>query len=140
MAVFDLAEDEALIIELDQLPDGVYWSLQAGDVWSRSLNFIHRQTTINMRHAVVNENGSFTAVVAHRDPGYANWIDTTGREQGTVVFRNYKATREPVPQTRKVKFAQLGDTLSSGVKKITPEERKAALKRRAEGFLKLHGE
>ena len=140
MAVFDLAEDEALIIELDQLPDGVYWSLQAGDVWSRSLNFTHRQTTINMRHAVVNENGSFTAVVAHRDPGYANWIDTTGREQGTVVFRNYKATREPVPQTRKVKFAQLGDTLSSGVKKITPEERKAALKRRAEGFLKLHGE
>lgn len=140
MAVFDLAEDEALVIELDQLPDGVYWSFQVGDVWSRSLNFTHRQTTINMRHAAVNENGSFTAVVAHRDPGYANWIDTTGRAQGTVVFRNYLATREPVPQTRKVKFSELMNIVPADVKKITPEERKNALKRRADGFLKLHGE
>jgi len=55
--VFNLADDEALIIELKPLPDGVYWSLQAGDVWSRSLNFTHRHTSVNMRHAKVDQDG-----------------------------------------------------------------------------------
>jgi hypothetical protein len=37
MAIFDLREDEALILELDEVPSGTYWSFQLGDVWSRSL-------------------------------------------------------------------------------------------------------
>lgn len=140
MAVFDLQEDEALVIELDKLPDGVYWSFQAGDVWSRSLNFTHRQTSINMHQAAVDGDGGFRAVVAHRDPGVANWIDTTGHLQGTVVFRNYRATRQPVPATRKVMFSQVLEVLPKGTKMITPDERAAALERRRQGFLKLHGE
>ncbi|GLR68457.1 hypothetical protein GCM10010909_31380 [Acidocella aquatica] len=140
MAVFDLAPDEALVIELDRLPDGVYWSLQAGDVWSRSLNFTYRQTSISMRHAAVDADGGFRAVVAHKDPGVANWIDTTGHLQGTVVFRNYRATREPVPSTRKVKFAELTSVLPAGTVKMTPAERVEALRKRRAGFLKLHGE
>jgi hypothetical protein len=140
MAVFDLKDDEALIIELKPLPDGVYWSLQAGDVWSRSLNFTHRQTSVSMRHAKVDADGGFRAVVAHRDPGVANWIDTTGRNQGTVVFRNYRATGSPVPATRKAKFSEILDLLPKGTARISPDERKAALQRRREGFLKLHGE
>jgi hypothetical protein len=140
MAVFDLGADEALVIELDQLPDGVYWSLQMGDVWSRSMNFTHRQTSVNMHHAAVDTDGGFRAVVAHSDPGVANWLDTTGRCQGTVVFRNYRATRQPVPRTRKVKFSEISDVMPRDTKKVTPEERAAALKSRAEGFLKLHGE
>jgi len=140
MAVFDLADDEALIIELKPLPDGTYWSLQLGDVWSRSLNFTHRQTSVNMHHAAVDRDGGFRAVVAHKDPGVANWLDTTGRRQGTVVFRNYRASHEPVPATRKVKFSQILESLPSDTSKVTPSQREQALKRRREGFLKLHGE
>jgi hypothetical protein len=140
MAVFDLAADEALVIELDKLPDGVYWSLQTGDVWSRSLNFTYCQTSISMYHAAVDSDGGFRAVVAHQDPGVANWLDTTRRQQGTVVFRNYRATRQPVPLTRKVKFSELGKILPADTIRTTPEERLAALQRRRAGFLKLHGE
>jgi len=140
MAVFDLADDEALVIELNPLPDGVYWSLQLGDVWSRSLNFTHRQTSVNMHHAAIDRDGGFRAVVAHRDPGVANWLDTTGRRQGTVVFRNYRATHEPVPTTRKVSFSQIRESLPKDTATITPPQREAALRRRREGFLKLHGE
>jgi hypothetical protein len=140
MAVFDLAEDEALVLELKPLPDGTYWSLQMGDVWSRSLNFTHRQTSVNMHHAAVDGDGGFRAVVAHRDPGIANWLDTTGRRQGTVVFRNYRATSQPVPTTRKVKFSEISAAMPEGTRRLTPVEREAALKRRREGFLKLHGE
>jgi len=140
MAAFDLAEDEALIVELRPTPDGVYWSLQTGDVWSRSLNFTHRQTSVNMHHAAIDADGGFRAVVAHQDPGVANWLDTTGRRQGTVVFRNYRATAQPVPATRKVKVSEIFHWLPQDTKRIGLEQRREALRRRREGFLKLLGE
>jgi hypothetical protein len=93
-----------------------------------------------MHHAAIDADGGFRAVVAHKDPGVANWLDTTGRAQGTVVFRNYRATRQPVPSTKKVKFSEISDVLPLATKKISLGERKAALQSRAEGFLKLHGE
>jgi len=140
MAIYDLAEDEALIVELDQLPDGAYWSFQLGDVWSRSLNYMYRQTSISGHHAAVDGDGGFRAVVAHRDPGVKNWLDTTGRRQGTVVFRNYRATRAPVPNSRKVKLADVRDHLPPDTAPFSPEERAAALKARHRGVLALHGE
>lgn len=140
MAIFDLKDDEALIIELDQLPDGAYWSFQCGDVWSRSLNYIYCQTSINMHHGVVDSDGAFRAVVAHQDPGVANWLDTVRRQEGTVVFRNYGATRQPVPKTTKVKFTEIFDHLPPGTKTLTPEERADVLRKRHRGVLKLHGE
>lgn len=140
MAGFDLAEDEALIITLDPLPDGVYWSIQLGDVWSRSLNFMYRQTSLNMAQVTMDSDGACRFVVAHEDPGIANWLDTTGRGQGTAVFRNYKATGQPVPDTRKVKFADIAANLPPDTKRVSPEERAAYLKSRHQAYLALHGE
>lgn len=140
MAIYDLAEDEALILELDQLPDGIYWSFQLGDVWSRSLNYMYRQTSISGHHAAVDGDGGFRAVVAHKDPGVNNWLDTTGRVQGTVVFRNYRATREPVPKSRKVKFSEIREHLPPDTTMITKDARAEALGKRHRGILTLHGE
>lgn len=140
MAIFNLAEDEALILELDKLPDGIYWSFQTGDVWSRSLNYMYRQTSVSMHHAAVDADGGFRLVVSHRDPGVKNWVDTTGRVQGTIVFRNYNATRQPVPTSRKVKFADILESLPADTTLVTADERANDLKKRHEGILKLHGE
>ena len=140
MAGFDLAEDEALIITLDPLPDGVYWSFQLGDVWSRSLNYMYRQTSLNMAQVVMDADGACRVVVAHRDPGVANWLDTTGRCQGTVVFRNYKATGQPVPHTVKVKLADVAAHLPADTRRVPPEERAATLRARHQAYLALHGE
>jgi hypothetical protein len=127
MAGFDLAEDEALIITLDPLPDGVYWSIQLGDVWSRSLNYMYRQTSLNMAQVEMDSDGACRFVVAHRDTGVANWLDTTGRHQGTVVFRNYKATGQPVPQTVKVKLSEVMAHLPTDTKRVSATERAATL-------------
>lgn len=140
MAIYDLAEDEALILELDQLPDGVYWSYQTGDVWSRSLNYMYRQTSISGHHAAVDSDGAFRAVVAHKDPGIKNWLDTTGRLQGTVVFRNYRASRAPVPVSRKIKFADIMKHLPADTTMASPAERAEALRKRHRGIINLHGE
>ena len=140
MAIFNLAEDEALIVELDEVPDGDYWSYQLGDVWSRSLNYMYRNTSISMHHAAVDHDGALRVVVAHHDPGVQNWLDTTGRLQGSLVFRNYRASRAPVPQSRVVKFDQIKSSLPPGTKTVSPAQRAQQLSARHRGVLKLHGE
>jgi hypothetical protein len=140
MAVFNLAEDEALIVKLDPLPDGIYWGFQLGDVWSRSLNFTQRQTSLNMSSVSVDEDGACRVVVAHQDPGVANWLDTTGRGQGTVVFRNYKTSSQPVPTTMKVKFADLATCLPPSTARISRADRARALEARRLAYIDLHGE
>jgi hypothetical protein len=140
MAVFELGEDEALLIEMDKVPDGVYWSFQLGDVWSRSLDYSNRQSSLNLREIAVDHDGSFRVVVAHRDPGINNWLDTCGRIEGTVVFRNYRASSAPVPVSRKLKFAELASFLPEGTVRVTPSMRIQALARRRLGQRRLYGE
>jgi hypothetical protein len=140
MAIFELGEDEALILELDEVPNGAYWSFQLGDVWSRSLDFMNRQSTLNDREIAVDADGRIRCVVSLKDPGLANWLDPCGRIEGTVVFRNYRATSAPVPASRKVKFAELGSMLPKDAARVTPAQRKAALVRRRLGQRKMYGE
>lgn len=140
MAVFDLEEDEALIITLNPLPDGVYWGFQLGDVWSRSLNFTQRQTSLNMSSVVADDDGACRVIVAHKDPGISNWLDTTGRRQGTVVFRNYKTLTQPVPSTLKVKLTDLAKHLPPSTKRVSADQRAAALEARRLAYIDLHGE
>ena len=97
-------------------------------------------TSISGYHAAVDSDGGFRAVIAHKDPGVKNWLDTTGRLQGAVVFRNYRATREPVPASKKVKLSEVLDHLPKDTTMVTPEERAEALKKRHQGILALHGE
>jgi hypothetical protein len=140
MAIFELREDEALILELDEVPNGAYWSFQLGDVWSRSLDFMNRQSTLNDREIAVDADGRIRCVVSSKDPGIANWLDPCGRVEGTVVFRNYRASSAPVPASRKVKLSELDSTLPRGVARVTPSQRKAALVRRRLGQRKMYGE
>jgi len=140
MAIFHLADDEALLIELPKVPDGVYWSFQTGDVWSRSLDFNERQTSINMAKAQVDADGGIRIVVSKQDPGVANWLDTAGRIEGTIVFRNYRAKTLAVPASRVAKLVELPAILPQGTAKVTPGERQAALNARRRGFRKLLGE
>jgi hypothetical protein len=101
---------------------------------------MYRQTSVSMFHAAVDGDGGFRAVVAHKDPGVKNWLDTTGHVQGSIVFRNYNATREPVPKSTKVKFADIMKHLPRDTTMMSPEERAEALRQRHAGVLKLHGE
>jgi hypothetical protein len=139
MAVFELQPDEALLIEMDKKPDGAYWSFQLGDVWSRSLEFTSRQSSLNDHEAVVDSDGVLRIVVAHKDPGVHNWLDTCGRVEGTIVFRNYRARTAPVPSSRKIKFSEINEVMSQS-RRITPAERQQLLARRRVNMLRLYGE
>jgi hypothetical protein len=88
----------------------------------------------------MDSDGACRVVVAHRDPGVANWLDTTGRHQGTVVFRNYKTSGQPVPHTVKGKLADVAAHLPGDTRRVSTDERAAYLKSRHAAYLALHGE
>jgi hypothetical protein len=46
-------------------------------------------------------------VVAHRDPGVDNWLDTAGHARGTMCLRWIGADEHPEPTTRVAKLADL---------------------------------
>jgi hypothetical protein len=140
MAIFELRDDEALVLELDEVPNGTYWSFQLGDVWSRSLDFTNRQSSLNDREIKVDADGRVRCVVSCKDPGIANWLDPCGRTEGTVVFRNYRALSAPVPASRKVLLSELDTLLPKGTQRVTRDERNKSLRQRRLGQTKLYGE
>jgi len=132
---FDLGPDEALIIDV-QPADALYWSVHLGNFWWESLDYSHRYTSINGFQAALDEDGNFRAVVAHRDPGFMNWLDSCGHSRGPMLFRWIVADHAPEPECKVVPFNQIRHHLPSSTHQITPSERKAVIASRHAGVLR----
>ena len=50
--------------------------------------------------AQYNPDGSATLVIAHRDPGRPNWLETAGHELGAMLFRIVGGRKEIYPAVR----------------------------------------
>jgi len=46
-------------------------------------------------------------LLAARNPGVANYLDTGGHTEGTMLLRWTRATTHPIPKCRVVKLADL---------------------------------
>jgi hypothetical protein len=75
----------------------------------------------------VDDDGKVRVVVAHQDPGVANWLDTAGHSEGPIILRCVRTETAPVPTTRVVPFDRLVDELPSTVRRVSPVERSAAI-------------
>ena len=112
-AYFELADDEALVVELTP-PGCDYWMIALHNHWMETLDYVRHQSTLNCHCAVVEPDGSVRFVVAHRDPGVANWLDTAGHRHGTVGVRWVGRDVEDVlPSTRVVPVASLATPAAS---------------------------
>jgi hypothetical protein len=131
---WEVGPEEALVFEVTP-PECVYWNVQLGDHWFASLDYVYRQSSLNGHQAVLDDDGCFRAVIAHRDPGFANWLDPAGNTCGTMVYRWNNATSAPVPSLVKVAFDELSNRLPD-THKITPSERRTQLRARRDGALK----
>jgi len=83
---FQLAGDEALILTLDPI-GAKYLAVQLASGWLSSLDYLHHTASLNLSQATPNPDGTLTLVVAPKDPGVANWLDTTGLHEGTLFVR-----------------------------------------------------
>jgi len=129
---WELADDEALLIEVAP-PEALYWSVAIGNFWWETIDYANHQSSLNGHQAVLDADGMFRAVVAHTDPGVANWLDTAGHRKGPAIFRWLRAEGAPVPETRLVKLAELMDVLPAGTKMVDTETRRAELTARRAG-------
>ena len=101
-----LAADEALVIHVTP-PECDYWNFQIDNWWMESFDYRFCQVTVNKHSARLQEDGSVQIILAARDPGVGNWMDTCGHEEGTALLRWAGAQSAPKPATRVVKLAQL---------------------------------
>ncbi len=83
---FDLGDDEMLVMET-RWPDCAYASATVWNRFSQSVDPRRHRSTINDRSSVVGDDGRVRLVVAPRDPGLPNWLDTGGRRRGSVFWR-----------------------------------------------------
>ena len=93
-----LGPEEALVIEA-MPPPCDHWNFQLNNHWMESLDYRWHRIHVNSHTAVRRPDGSIRIVVAHRDPGVPNWIETAGHELGTMCFRWVRPEGEP-PQPR----------------------------------------
>ena len=91
---YDLGPDVAWIIEFEP-PECEYWNIQLGNHWLESLDFEYYPTNLNHHTAVVEDDGTVRVVVARRDPGHPNWLDTAGHARGGLALRWVGAEVEP---------------------------------------------
>jgi hypothetical protein len=107
MAPYFLGPDEALEIT-GRWPDCRFANVCLWNRFQQSFDYANRQISLNRVQTELEEDGSFRMVIAHQDPGVANWIDTEGNMLGLVFWRYMLAEGDvETPQTRVVKLTDI---------------------------------
>lgn len=103
---WELGPGEALVVEVEP-PQCEYWNFQLNNHWMESLDYRHHRVALNHHEARRRPDGSVRLVVAGRDPGVDNWLDTAGHDRGTMCLRWVGAREHPDPRVRVVSFEEL---------------------------------
>ena len=83
----------------------------------------------NHTQTAVSDDGRVRFVLAHRDPGVPNWLDTTGRTTGLCTLRWFWPTDDerPAMDVRLVDVSDVLGALPDQTPSISPDERAAEL-------------
>jgi hypothetical protein len=131
--IYDLAEDEALLIEATFTGNPVYTSMHLGNMWGESPDYANHQSSLNLHQMYIGEDGVQRWVVAHRDPGVQNWIDTTGLPKGYLSHRWAYSELPPKEEwptisCRVISFDEIQKAVPEDAPRVTPEERREAIR------------
>ena len=129
---FDLAPDEALVVDCDIPREPV---LELPPVLARRggrrSSSRRASRTRNHTQTRISDDGRIRVVVAHEDPGVANWLDTEGRREALLTLRWFWPLGDPPsPTARVVKLADVRAALPDDEPVVTPEQRRAEIKAR----------
>ncbi len=86
MGRWELGDNEALEMT-GRLPEGVFANVMLWNRQMQTLEYRHRTTSLNQAQIKLESDGSFRIVIAGRDPGASNWLDTEGHPTGTIFWR-----------------------------------------------------
>jgi len=131
--VFELEADEALVIENRVALEPQYIGFQLGNLWGESLDYAHTLGSLNGFQSERDPDGVIRFVVAHRDPGVPNWLDTQGHPEGFLSPRWAYSETPPPDQwpsitAKKVRFDEIRDHLHASTRSVKPEERREQIR------------
>lgn len=127
---WQLADDEALVIRCTP-PRARYWSIQLySPHWFESLDVANRSNSFTGHTAHVDADGDVRFVVAARDPGSPNWLDSEGRPTGLVSYRWVWTETTPVPVATRVPLARLVEHLPPSHPRLDAAARVEQIRRR----------
>jgi hypothetical protein len=138
---FRLADDEALVLTVDPM-NSMYVSVQLANKWLGSIDSVHHTASRNMAQVDPNPDGTYTFVIAPRDPGVRNWIDSAGLHEGVFFVRWQKLSETldsasvstAIRDIRVVKQADLEQLQTSDWRPISAKDRRKEISDRAKGY------
>jgi hypothetical protein len=131
--LYRIADDEALILETTVPDKCLYWSFLVGDMQFRTGDYANNQASINGFQAKLDSDGKFRTVIAKRDPGVPNWLDTSGYNQGVIQGRWNTCSSAPIPTAKLVKLSEVRRNLPADTPVVSAEERDRQLRDRRLG-------
>jgi len=134
-AYYDLADDEALIVESDVPKTCMYRSLILTNEVYETTDWYNNHSSLNIAQAAPDSDGKLRIVIAAKDPGVKNWLDTAGYPNGIIQGRWTGCDSHPVPSATKVKLGELMAHLPADVATVTPEQRQEILRERRRALL-----
>ena len=131
--VYELLPDEALVIETRMPAPPMYIGMHLSNFWGESFDYANRITSLNGFQAERDPDGAIRFVIAHRDPGVPNWLDTTGHPEGFMAprwayFEKPPQDRWPTIHATKVHFDEVRKLLAPNTRRVSPEERIRAIR------------
>lgn len=132
---YDLADDEALIIESSIPAKCDYRSLILTNEIYETIDWYNNHSSLNGVQSAPDPDGKLRIVVSARDTGVKNWLDIAGHSRGIIQGRWTGCDSQPIPTVHKVKYAVVLDIMPPGVATVTPEERQHIMRKRREALL-----
>ncbi len=108
MAPYVIGPDQALVIT-GRWPECRFANVSLWTRFSQMYDYVNRPVWRNRANTTLEPDGSFRMILAHRDPGLPNWLDTEGRPSGTMFWRFFLPEGAiETPQATVVDVASLG--------------------------------
>jgi hypothetical protein len=107
MGPFRLGPDEALVME-GRFPRCAFANVVLWNQQLAAFEYRDRRVSLNRAQTKLEPDGGYRMVVAGRDPGVPNWLDTEGHREGTIFWRFLLPEEKPEkPRCRVVRLAEL---------------------------------
>lgn len=133
--VFEIAPEEALVVEVSVPVEPLYSGFHLANFWGESLDYANHVTSLNAFQVERDADGLMRYVVSHADPGVPNWLDTTGLRAGFMTMRwTYATPPEQLPETTvsKMALADVASHLPASTRQVSPDERRKQIRVRQE--------
>ena len=126
--IFELEDDEALVISMKTLKEPYYVGFQLNNLWMEGPDQQNYVSSLSGAQNPALSDGSRYYIIAAKDPGVRGWVDTTGLRKGFHAMRFVfseapDAGQLPALEARVVKLDQLRNVLPANYPTVSKTER-----------------